>query len=84
MKTTIDISDALFNEAKAAATRQGDSFRSIVEAALRQYLETAGAPRRRPFHLRRHTFGGRGLRAEVAGAGWDRIREIAYEGRGGA
>ena len=83
MKTTIDISDALFNEAKAIASQRGDSFRSVVEAALRQYLESAGAPSRKPFHLRRHPFNGRGLRPEIADAGWERIREIAYGGRGG-
>jgi Arc/MetJ family transcription regulator len=83
MKTTIDINDALFGEAKAAARRQGDSFRSIVEAALRQYLESTGEPVRQPFRLRRHSFNGRGLRPEVGDAGWERIREMAYGGRGG-
>ena len=83
MKTTIDISDAVFNEAKAVASRQGDSFRSVVEAALRQYLESAATPARKPLRLRRHSFNGRGLRPEIADAGWERIREIAYGGRGG-
>lgn len=83
MKTTIDISDALFNQAKSVASHQGSTLRSVVEAALRLYLESAGAPAGNPFRLRRHSFDGRGLRPEVADAGWERIREIAYGGRGG-
>ena len=34
------------------------------------------------FQLRKATFGGGGLQADVA-APWERIREVAYEGRGG-
>jgi hypothetical protein len=32
--------------------------------------------------LRRATFKGRGLQAGVEGASWERLREMAYEGRG--
>jgi Arc/MetJ family transcription regulator len=83
MKTTIDIGDALLNQAKSVAHHQGSTLRSVVETALRQYLESAGTPARKPFRLRRHSFNGRGLRPEISDAGWERIREIAYGGRGG-
>lgn len=83
MKTTLDISDALFSQARQVAQSRGETFRSVVEAALRQYLESNGPPTKRRFRLRRHAFEGRGLRPEVAGADWDRIRELAYGGRGG-
>jgi len=83
MKTTIDLNDALFNAVKAVAGRRGESFRSVVETALREYLKSSAATKRQPFRLRRHTFRGRGLHPEVAEGGWETIREAAYGGRGG-
>ena len=53
---------------------------TIVEAALRQYIE-GQAQAHRP--LRRHTFRGRGLQAGLSEGDWTAIRERAYEGRGG-
>lgn len=83
MKTTLDLNDVLLQAAKDAAARQGTTLRSVVEAALRGYLAAqAGAPPA-PFRLRRHAFSGKGLRPEAAEAGWERIRELSYEGRGG-
>lgn len=82
MKTTIELSDALLQAAKDAAAGQGTTLRSVFESALRDYLEQVANKPRHAFVLRRHTFGGKGLRAEVAEAGWERIRELAYEGRG--
>jgi Arc/MetJ family transcription regulator len=83
MKTTIDLNDALFDAVKAVAGRRGETFRSIVEAALREYLKSSAATKRQPLHLRRHAFQGRGLRPEVAEGSWEAIREITYGGRGG-
>lgn len=83
MKTTIDLNDVLFQAAKDAALREGTTLRTVVETALRQYLETQAARSRAPFQLRRHTFGGGGLQPEAAAAGWERIRDLSYEGRGG-
>jgi hypothetical protein len=81
MKTTVEISDALLEEARRVAAREGITVRSLIEEGLRRML----AERRRPaaFRLRRTTFKGDGLRPEVATAGWDRIRELAYEDQGG-
>jgi hypothetical protein len=80
MKTTVEIPDRLLEEARKLAAREGTTVRALIEAGLRHVL----AERRRPsaFRLRRATFAGDGLRPEVAGAGWDRIRELAYEDRG--
>ena len=83
MKTTIDLNDALFQAAKDTALREGTTLRTVVETALRQYLDTQAARSRAPFQLRRHAFGGGGLQPEAAAAGWDRIRDLSYEGRGG-
>ena len=38
MRTTINISDALFSEAKSRAVRDRKPLRAIVEQALREYL----------------------------------------------
>jgi hypothetical protein len=78
MKTTLEIPDALFSEARNYATRRGLSFKAVVEAGLRQVLD---ANRTRPpsFRLRKHTFKGRGLAIQ---GGWESIREQIYKGRG--
>ena len=38
MRTTIDLNDELFRQAKRRATDEHSALREIVEAALRQYL----------------------------------------------
>lgn len=81
MKTTIEIADALLADAKRQAARRGVTMRTLVEQGLRQVLaEGRSAPK--PFSLRRATFKGRGLQAGAEGASWERLREMAYEGRG--
>ncbi len=81
MKTTIEIADALFADAKRHAARRGVTMRTLVEQGLRQVL-AEGRGKTKSFTLRRVTFKGRGLQAGVDGASWERIRELAYEGRG--
>jgi hypothetical protein len=77
MKTTIEISDGLLEEARKVASREGTTLRVLVEAGLRK--EVRERRRGRPFRLRRASFRGRGLRPELAGASWDKIRDLAYE-----
>lgn len=81
MKTTIEISGPLLNQARRMATQQGTTLRALVEEGLRKVV----AEKRRPegFHLRRASFRGEGLQPQASGAGWDRLREMAYEGHGG-
>jgi hypothetical protein len=81
MKTIMNISDPLLREARKIAARERTTFRALVEQGLRQVL--AEKKRRRTFQLRKASFRGRGLRAELGDAGWDRLRDLAYEGRGG-
>ena len=83
MKTTIELNDTLLQAARDLAARQGTTLRGVFEAALRSYLQSQSGTRRAPFQLRRHTFSGNGLRPEAAEAGWERIRDLSYEGRGG-
>jgi hypothetical protein len=82
MKTTVEIPDALAEEAKTVAGREGTTLRALIEAGLRQVL---GDRRRRAarFRLRDASFRGRGLQPGFRDADWQRIREAAYEERGG-
>lgn len=82
MKTTIDISNALFAETKKVAGKKGSTFREVVETALRLYLkgETQPGP---GFKLRKHPFRGQGMADDVLEGDWTKIRQRAYEGRGG-
>jgi Arc/MetJ family transcription regulator len=65
MKTTIEISDALLAAAERAAIERNTTLQTIVEVALRRYLETTGGAQERP-RLRRRTFGGRGLQPGIS------------------
>ena len=80
MKTTVEISDPLLERARRTARREKTTVRQLIEEGLRSVL--AERRRRGPFRLRKASFRGDGLQPDVATAGWDRIREQAYEGRG--
>ncbi|MEO7762429.1 MAG: DUF2191 domain-containing protein [Casimicrobiaceae bacterium] len=80
MKTTVDISDALLEEAKRVATREKVTLRELIEAGLRQTLKSR--VRQGTFKLRKASFRGKGLQPALRGASWERLRELAYEGRG--
>jgi hypothetical protein len=78
MKTTVDIADGLFAEAKECAARQGVSFRTLVEEGLRTVVDRA-KPKGAPFRLGDGSFGGQGLAEERS---WSETRSLIYEGRG--
>lgn len=82
MKTTIEIADSLLEETKKLAARKQTTVRALVESGLRQVLAQK-ISRGGSFRLRDATFKGEGLAPDVSGASWERIREAAYEGRGG-
>ena len=81
MKTTVEISDPLLRETRRVAAREGVTLRTLIERGLHRVVtETKpGAP----FKLRRVSFKGKGLQPDVRDASWQRIRDLAYEGRGG-
>lgn len=81
MKTTIDISDSLYEEVRRVAHAENTTVKALVEEGLRQTL--AEHRRREPFTLRNATFKGDGLNPAFAGASWDQVRGAVYEGRGG-
>jgi hypothetical protein len=81
MKTTIEIADPLLQEARKLAAREGVTLRALVELGLRRVIsekKSAGA-----FRLRKASFKGKGLQPAAKQAGWDSLRSLAYEGRGG-
>ena len=71
----------MLEEAKRLAAREGTTLRALIEEGLRRIL--AERKRTGAFRLRKATFKGDGLQPAVAGSSWDRLREMAYEGRGG-
>ena len=80
MKTTIEISDALLEAARKISRREKTTVRALVEEGLRKVIaEREGS---RSFRLRKATFKGNGLQPQAAGASWDQIRGLIYEGRG--
>ena len=81
MKTTIEIPDSLLAEVRRLAAREGTTVRALVEQGLRTLI--ADRKRSGAFRLRKASFKGNGLQPGVASASWERIRDMAYEGRGG-
>ena len=81
MKTTLDISDPLLNEARKLAAREGTTLRAIVERGLRSVLKNSRQDK--AFKLRDGSFKGEGLQPEFQDASWEQIRSAIYEGRGG-
>ena len=81
MKTTIHIPDSLFEEARRLARRERTTLKALVEQGLRQVV--ADRKRRPEFRLRKASFKGQGLNPQLAGASWEQIRALTYEGRGG-
>ena len=80
MKTTVEISDGLLEEARAAAAREGVTVRALIERGLRGVVREAAE--RKPFKLRRASFKGKGRQPEYETAGWDQVRDAIYRDRG--
>ena len=81
MKTTIEISDDLATMAKAHAARENITLRSLIERGLRLALRADGDTDR--FVMKDTSVGGRGVQPPHREGDWARIRESAYEDRGG-
>ncbi|GMV88840.1 MAG: hypothetical protein AMXMBFR81_17710 [Chthonomonas sp.] len=80
MKTTVEIADALLDQAKRVAAERDTTLRSLIEEGLRKVLEEEP---KKPFKLRDCSFdGGSGLTPEFQNATWEQFRDAIYEGRG--
>lgn len=80
MKTTLDISSPLLRRAKRVAAQRGTTLRALVEEGLVHVLELRAKSGPAPAPL--PVFGAGGLTPEFQGAGWDKLRDTIYEGRG--
>lgn len=80
MKTTVEISDPLFQQAKALAAKQGLSFRILIEEGLRSAVEARTKTVSPAFRLRDGSFQNRkGLQPGVK---WTDLTTLAYEDEG--
>ena len=79
MKTTVELPDELVREAQELARAEGTTMKSVLEEGLRAVI--ARHRRAQSFTLRDASVDGRGLRPDVAEAGWPKIRELSYGDR---
>jgi len=82
MQTTVNINDALLIEAEQLAAKRQQTLESLLESALRQFLDS-NANGSSVFQLRKHTFRGHGLQSGATEGDWNALRTRIYEGRGG-
>ena len=75
VKTTVEISDALLEEAKRIAARESSTLGELIEEGLRRSLDERR--KKKSFRLRRASFRGRGLQPGVSSE-WNRLREAVY------
>jgi hypothetical protein len=80
MKTTLEISTPLLRRAKKVAARDGITLRALVEQGLTQTLAQRAA--KKPAVPPLLVVKGSGLSPEFATGGWEKIRDVLYEGRG--
>jgi hypothetical protein len=79
MKTTIEIADDLFKRAQSLAREQNTTLRALTEEGLRLVLKEKHGQnwKWKPVVVR-----GKGLSEDFKDAGWDRIRDEVYRGKG--
>ncbi len=76
MRTTVDLPDDLFRQAKIVAAREGVTLRSLIESGLRSELARR---RTAPYRLPDFSFGGNGMAAGIDEGDWPTIRDIIYD-----
>ncbi|HPO15996.1 MAG TPA: DUF2191 domain-containing protein [Candidatus Hydrogenedentes bacterium] len=80
MKTTVNIPDSLFEEAKLVAREEQTTIKALLEEGLRRTLDEH--KKSHPFRLRDASVDGDGLQPHLANGSWERIRDMIYEGHG--
>ncbi len=80
MKKTVEIPDSLLKEARKLASRERTPLKALAVESMQKVI--AERKRRGGFKLGKATFKGKGLQPHMAGAPWDRIRDMAFERRG--
>lgn len=82
MKTTVELNDSLFEEARRYAAQQHTTLRAVLESALQNFLKQQTAAMA-PFRMRQATFSGSGLQTGIQEGDWNQIRSHIYEEQGG-
>ena len=77
MKTTIEISDALFLAAKRQAAKRGTTLRAVIEQGLRQALKDSRYES--AYQPRDGRVKGRGLTRQARSAGWRAVLDAANQ-----
>jgi hypothetical protein len=77
MKTTIEMPDALFMQARQYANKNNMTMKALIEQALRKIMVKKTAEK--PFKLADGSFRGNGLTPEFQNATWEQIRDTIYE-----
>ena len=77
MKTTIELSDALFSAAKAHAASHGTTLRALIEHSLARTLKESKV--KRTFKLKDASVRGKGLTPAVRAMPWSAILDAANE-----
>ena len=78
MKTTVEISDALFERARRHARRIGKPMRALFEEGLRRVLEEERQPR---YRLEDCSVGKAGADNPLEAMSWQDLRDSIYGGR---
>jgi len=78
MKTTVEIADPLFAEAKAEARRRGTTVRALIEDGLRRVIADPSPSR---YVLPDCSYGTGGPTDAWVGATWEQKLDVIYEGR---
>jgi hypothetical protein len=81
MRTTVDIPDSLLSKARRAARARKTTLRMLIIEGLQLVTQRDAMPS--TFHLRDGSFGDGGLVDGLVETDWERIRDLAYEGRNG-
>ena len=81
IKTTIELPEPLFVQAKRYAAERNMTLKALIEQGLRGAM--ARPPESAPFVLHDASFRGKGgYTPEFESARWEQVRDVAYEGRG--
>ena len=79
VKTTVDISDALLEQAKAHARRSGLPLRAVIEDGLRRVLTCEATAE--PYELPDCAVGEEGAPNPLEHLSWQDLRDTIYGGR---
>jgi len=82
MRTSIDIPEPLLRRARASARKRKTTLRAVLLDGLRRALDD-DASGGGPYVLPDESCGEGGVHEGIALDDWDRLRELAYDGRGG-